>query len=470
MTEPFRVPPVPLTQVDRLLGLLPVAVFRMRLAGPLPRTAAPAVIAADLLERTRLDYANAAMAMLEGVPAGALTGKSLSQLSIGSLLSRVDIQARFIRSGFQLDQAEVRESRRGSAPRFFEVALVAVVDADAIIGLWGSIADVSAARDLARHVAAAEPEDLVVGGSAAISRVLATVAQVAATDTTVLITGETGTGKELIARAIHRGGSRAARPMIAVNCGAISATLVESELFGHEKGAFTGALNRKIGRFELADGGTLFLDEIGDLPLDLQVRLLRVLQEGEFTRVGGAETVRADVRVIAATHRDLPAAVRAGTFRQDLYYRLNVFPIKSPPLRDRREDIPLLVRHFTDHFAARLGKRIETIPSPLLDRLLAYQWPGNIRELANVIERSVIVTSGPTLQLAEWATGQYQPIGLAAVASSQSLEAMERDHIVRTLERTRWKVSGPGGAAEALNLKATTLEARIKKLGIARPK
>src|SRR5690606_13387847 len=296
------------------------------------------------------------------------------------------------------------------------------------------------------------------------------IAQVAATDSTVLIRGETGTGKELIARAIHERSGRRARPLVALNCGAIAPGLVESELFGHEKGAFTGAIARKIGRFEQADGGTLFLDEIGDLPPDLQVKLLRVLQEGEVVRVGAGQPVRVNVRVVAATHRDLAAMVQRGQFRQDLYYRLNVFPVAVPALRDRAEDIPDLVRHFTALYAARQGKRIETVPPALLERLSRFPWPGNIRELANVIERSVIVTTGPALQLAEWATGQTTPVAPAAAAvAPQAWMEVEREHIRRTLEAAGWKVSGAGGAAERLGLKPTTLEARMKKLGVTRP-
>ncbi|HXI21710.1 MAG TPA: sigma-54 dependent transcriptional regulator, partial [Gemmatimonadales bacterium] len=315
------------------------------------------------------------------------------------------------------------------------------------------------------------PTEPILGKSPGIVAVLEKIHQVAGTDATVLIRGETGTGKELIARAIHAASSRRGRPLVAVNCGAIASGLVESELFGHERGAFTGALARKIGRFEQADGGTLFLDEIGDLAPELQVKLLRVLQEGELTRVGGTQPIRVDVRVIAATHRDLPGMVQQGGFRQDLYYRLNVFPILVPPLRDRREDIPLLAEHLTARYAARMGKRIDTIPQALLDRLVAYPWPGNIRELANLLERAVIVTPGRTLQLPEWATGQHAPIAAAPRAvDPRALLEVERDHILRTLERTGWKVSGAGGAAEALGLKPTTLEARMKKLGVVRPR
>ncbi|MEZ4589315.1 MAG: sigma-54-dependent Fis family transcriptional regulator [Gemmatimonadales bacterium] len=316
--------------------------------------------------------------------------------------------------------------------------------------------------------------DEIIGASEPIRRTLRAIEQVAPTDTTVLIAGETGTGKELVARAIHARSARRDQALVSINCGAISPTLVESELFGHEKGSFTGATGRRIGRFELADGGTLFLDEIGDLSADLQVKLLRVLQESEFHRVGGAQPVRVNVRVIAATHRDLSAAVKAGTFRQDLYYRLNVFPIRTPPLRDRLDDLPLLVDHLVRFYGVRLGKRIERIPPNVLEALSRHGWPGNVRELANVIERSVIISTGPTLQLAEWMTGQYQPVaapgGAAAAGGPASLELMERQYIEEALVRAAWKVSGPGGAAEALGLKPTTLEARMKKLGIRRPK
>jgi transcriptional regulator with GAF, ATPase, and Fis domain len=284
----------------------------------------------------------------------------------------------------------------------------------------------------------------------------------------VLIRGETGTGKELLARAIHNLSPRRERPLVSVNCGAISPGLVESELFGHEKGAFTGAIARKIGRFELADGGTLFLDEIGDLSAELQVKLLRVLQEGEFERVGGHRPLKVDVRVIAATHRDLPRMVTEGKFREDLFYRLNVFPIDTPPLRQRKEDIPTLVRHFVLRHAAKLGKRIENVPRPVLDALRAYDWPGNVRELANVIERLVIVSRGSSLELGDWAAGLDAANDRAATAVP--LKETERQAILRALEKTGWVVSGRNGAAQLLGLKSTTLEARMKKLGIERPR
>jgi PAS domain S-box-containing protein len=306
----------------------------------------------------------------------------------------------------------------------------------------------------------------IVGRSPALQRVLRQVEQVAPTDTTVLVTGETGTGKELIARAIHNLSARKERPLVTVNCGAISAGLVESELFGHEKGAFTGAVGRKIGRFELAHGGTIFLDEIGDLSLDLQVKLLRVLQEGELDRVGGSRTIKVDVRVIAATHKDLQAAVERGHFRADLFYRLNVFPIRTPALRDRREDVPALVRYFVMKYASRMGKRIDTIPKSVLETLSAYAWPGNVRELANVLERSVIVSRGTSLELGEWMAVSSAP---AAPRPEPSSGPLTREQIIEALEAAGWRVSGPRGAAQRLGLKPTTLEARMKRLGISRP-
>jgi PAS domain S-box-containing protein len=306
----------------------------------------------------------------------------------------------------------------------------------------------------------------IVGRSPVLQRVLRQVEQVAPTDTSVLITGETGTGKELIARAIHNLSTRKDRPMVTVNCGAISAGLVESELFGHEKGAFTGAVTRKIGRFELATDGTIFLDEIGDFSLDLQVKLLRVLQEGELERVGGSRTIKVDARVIAATHKDLEGAVESGQFRADLFYRLNVFPIRTPALRERPEDIPSLVRYFVMKYASKMGKRIDTVPKSVLDTLGAYAWPGNVRELANVLERSVIISRGTTLELGEWVSLAVEPV---PVRHEPVLQELSRQRILEALEETGWRVSGPRGAAQRLGLKATTLEARMKRLGIIRP-
>jgi len=295
--------------------------------------------------------------------------------------------------------------------------------------------------------------------------VLNQVERVAPTDSTVLIQGETGTGKELIARAIHNLSARCGRPFVKLNCAAIPFDLLESELFGHERGAFTGAIAQKIGRFELADKGTLFLDEVGDIPPGLQPKLLRVLQEQEFERLGSTRTHQVDVRLVAATNRNLADMVKRNEFRSDLYYRLNVFPITLPPLRARREDIPALVGHFVEVYARRMNKQIEHISPESMSALVSYQWPGNIRELQNFIERSVIVTSGDVLQ---------PPLaGLTNAAEVQSvgavtLEEAERDHIRKALEQTRWVVAGPNGAAARLGIKRSTLYFRMQKLGISR--
>ena len=305
----------------------------------------------------------------------------------------------------------------------------------------------------------------LIGSSSTLKKVLKNVERVAATDSTVLITGETGTGKELIARAIHNLSPRKDKPLVKVNCAAIPSGLIESELFGHEKGAFTGALTKKMGRFEVADKGTIFLDEIGELPLDLQSKLLRVLQEGEFERVGGTQTFKVNVRVIAATNRNLEQQSKTGHYRPDLYYRLNVFPIHLPALREREGDIPLLVQYFVRKFAANLGKKIDRIPERMMTALQRYQWPGNIRELEHVIERAVILSEGPELEPIDWLSPSN---GKACEGKALTLEEMERQHIVDVLEQTNWRVSGDRGASAILGLKPTTLEARMKKLGIER--
>ncbi len=306
----------------------------------------------------------------------------------------------------------------------------------------------------------------LIGSSSSLKKVLKNAERVAPTDSTVLITGETGTGKELIARAIHNLSPRKGRPLVKVNCAAIPAGLIESELFGHEKGAFTGALTRKMGRFELADKGTIFLDEIGELPLDLQSKLLRVLQEGEFERVGGTQTFKVNVRVIAATNRNLEQLSKTGGYRPDLYYRLNVFPIHLPGLRDRDGDIPLLAQYFVRKFATNLGKKIDRIPERMITALQRYSWPGNIRELEHVIERAVILSEGPELEPIDWLSPSDNKTGMA---KTMTLEEMERQHITDILEQTNWRVSGDKGAAKILGLNPTTLEARMKKLGISRP-
>ena len=307
----------------------------------------------------------------------------------------------------------------------------------------------------------------LIGSSSSLRKVLKNIERVAPTDSTVFITGETGTGKELIARAIHNLSPRKDKPLVKGNCAAIPSGLIESELFGHEKGAFTGALMKKMGRFEVADKGTIFLDEIGELPLDLQSKLLRVLQEGEFERVGGTQTFKVNVRVIAATNRDLDQLSKTGQYRPDLYYRLNVFPIHLPALREREGDIPLLVQYFVRKFAANLGKKIDRIPERMMTALQRYQWPGNIRELEHVIERAVILSEGLELEPVEWLSSSN---GKAGEGKTPTLEEMERQHILDVLEQTNWRVSGEKGAAAILGLKPTTLEARMKKLGIERVK
>jgi formate hydrogenlyase transcriptional activator len=300
--------------------------------------------------------------------------------------------------------------------------------------------------------------------------VLSQVEIVAPTESTVLILGETGTGKELIARAIHNCSSRQGRPFVKLNSAAIPSGLLESELFGHERGAFTGAIAQRIGRFELAHGGTLFLDEVGDIPIELQPKLLRVLQEQEFERLGSTRTVRVEVRLVAATNSNLERKMADKEFRDDLYYRLNVFPIVIPPLRGRREDIPVLVRHFVQKYGRRMKKEIETISARAMKALAEYDWPGNIRELENFIERLVVLSRGPELDLplGELAPGKNFSAAIS-VYNCITLEEAQRGHILRTLEDTNWVIGGPAGAAARLGTKRTTLQYRMKKLGIIRP-
>ena len=308
----------------------------------------------------------------------------------------------------------------------------------------------------------------MVGESPAFQEVVRNIRVVAPTGSTVLVQGETGTGKELIAQALHELSERSKQPFIKVNCAAIPASLLESELFGHEKGSFTGAIAQKIGRFELAHHGTLFLDEIGELPLELQPKLLRAIQDQEFERVGGNRTIRTDVRFVAATNRNLKAMVDENKFRADLYYRLHVFPLHVPPLRERREDIPRLTRYFVQKHAQRMSRKIETIPTSALDALVGYDWPGNIRELQNVLERSVILTNGGTLHLAMLEFMENAAAARLHVKNSDLSQAAERERIVRALEESKGQVGGPDGAAARLGLKRTTLQARMQKYNIAR--
>jgi len=318
----------------------------------------------------------------------------------------------------------------------------------------------------------------IVGNGTGLKFVLTEVQRVAPTDSTVLVLGETGTGKELIARAIHHISPRCGRPFIKLNCAAIPFDLLESELFGHEKGAFTGAIAQKMGRFEMADTGTLFLDEIGDIPLALQPKLLRVLQEQEFERLGGGRTHRINIRLVAATHRDLAEMVKRNEFRSDLYYRLNVFPVVLPPLRERRPDIPQLVSHFVGLFARRVGKHIDHIPKETLDAFTSYSWPGNVRELQNLIERAVILSNNGVLPnpLPEFdKNGNTNPLSVSdknpvtVTLSQGTFDGSTRALILRALQRAEWIIGGPSGAAARLGLKRTTLIAKMKKLGISRP-
>ncbi|MHC4325384.1 MAG: sigma 54-interacting transcriptional regulator, partial [Planctomycetota bacterium] len=302
----------------------------------------------------------------------------------------------------------------------------------------------------------------IVGQSNDINYVFYKVEQIAGTDTNVLVLGETGTGKELVARAIHGYSLRKNRALVKMNCATLPSNLIESELFGHEKGAFTGAQARRLGRFEIADGATLFLDEIGELPLELQPKLLQVIQNGEFERLGSSETIKVDVRIIAATNRNLEEEVRRGGFREDLWYRLNVFPITMPPLRDRMEDITLLVNFYVKKISKRLGKTIEIIPSNVMNALQNYHWPGNVRELENVLERAVINSSGPKLRLVD----ELKKLNKDLIKPGQTLEDVEREYIIRVLEQVKWKVSGKNSAAEILGLDRSTLRARMRKLGI----
>jgi transcriptional regulator with GAF, ATPase, and Fis domain len=307
--------------------------------------------------------------------------------------------------------------------------------------------------------------DEIIGQSDGLKYVLYRVEQVAGTDATVLILGETGTGKEVIAHAIHSRSLRKDRPMVTVNCAALPANLIESELFGREKGAFTGAHARQVGRFEVADMGTFFLDEIGELPLELQSKLLRVIQEGEFERLGSPHTIKVNVRIIASTSRDLQEEIKKGRFREDLYYRLNVFPLTIPPLRKRSDDIPLLVEHFVKKFSRKMGKEIKTIPKEAMNAFQSYAWPGNVRELEHVIERAVITTQGPVLRLAEKiGNGKAHAHNI----DSFSISDVEREHILKVMSKTGWRIEGNKGAAALLGMNPSTLRSRMHKLGISR--
>jgi PAS domain S-box-containing protein len=327
---------------------------------------------------------------------------------------------------------------------------------------------------LKAEISEAHNFDDIVSGDPSMKQLFSDMEKVAATDSTVLILGETGTGKELVARAIHNRSLRRDKPLIKMNCAALPSELIESELFGHEKGAFTGATAQRVGRFELAHGGTLFLDEVGELSLPAQAKLLRVLQDQEFERVGGAKTLRVDVRVITATNRDLGLMVQEGKFRSDLYYRLNVFPLSVPPLRERISDIPLLVQHFLGRLGRKLGRDFTGIASESLDQLLTYSWPGNVRELQNVIERAAVLTQGSTIAIADTLTTpavtRSNPALARRMSDAASLEDVERMHIARVLEHCSWVIEGDRGAAMVLGLNPSTLRFRMQKLGIRKPK
>ena len=340
------------------------------------------------------------------------------------------------------------------------------------------MADPKQSEERLKHESVALPEEIdkrpmcdeIVGSSGALQKVLSLVSKVAPTDATVLVTGETGTGKELLARAIHRRSRRSSRAFVSVNCAAVPRDLIASELYGHEKGSFTGALQRRLGRFELAEGGTIFLDEVGELPLETQIALLRVLQEHEFERVGGTRSIQTNVRVVAATNRNLQAAIQAGTFRSDLFYRLNVFPMDMPPLRERREDIPVLVEYFVDHCARKMGKNIQGITKESLDLLRSYPWPGNIRELQNVIERSVIMCETENFSVDKTWLGQ-QPLATEPkipLDLSQKLAAQEKEMIEGALRESAGRVFGPSGAATKLGIARSTLESKIRSLKISK--
>ena len=385
-------------------------------------------------------------------------------------LSGLDLQQELAKGGIQIPiifitgHGDIPMSVRAMKAGALEFLTKPVNDEDLLDAIQQAIARDHRARQQQGDSAQSNFEE-IVGTSAALKAALKQVEVVAPTESTVLILGETGTGKELIARAIHTISSRSRRAFVKLNCAAIPSGLLESELFGHEKGAFTGAVAQRIGRFELADGGTLFLDEVGDIPLELQPKLLRVLQEQEFERLGSTRTQRVDVRMVAATNRNLEQMVGDKQFREDLYFRLNVFPVRIPPLRERAGDIPLLVRHYVDNYAQRMNKRIETIPEEAMAALCRHSWPGNIRELQNFIERAVILTPGSILQIQVSDLERSTPI---TSTTANTLEDMEREHILQTLRETGGIVGGRHGAALRLGLKRTTLLSKMERLGISR--
>jgi PAS domain S-box-containing protein len=431
----------------------------------------------------RLLRVNRRATQLLGYTAEELTSRSFFDLCADTAAGKLRATEPFrkLRQGGELSGLELELRRKDGRPLWISLSLQPVLDRDgspqAGRSIWVDITDrvqAEAARArleqqnlyLQEEIKTVHNFEEIVGQSPALTAVLDKVRRVAPTDASVLIQGETGTGKELIARAIHSSSARKDKPLIKINCAALPTGLVESELFGHERGAFSGAIAKRVGRFELADGGTLFLDEIGEIPPEVQAKLLRVLQEREFDRVGGSAPIQVDVRILAATNRDLLKTVREKTFREDLYYRLNVFPILLPPLRERTEDIPLLVHFLVNKFATKIGRRLDGVSRQTMQRLLKYPWPGNVRELENILERAVILATDHTLEIdAEVFAGLD---AATPVKPDTSLEAVERSHILAVLQQTDWVIDGPRGAARLLELHPNTLRSRLKKLGISR--
>ena len=421
----------------------------------------------------RVQKANRRAVKLLGYPLDELVGRPVLDLYADTPSGKEKARKvlRRFRAGEEIREEEMEMSRADGRSVWISLTVQPILDeGEQVVASRSMLNDITerkrAEQALHDEVTTKYNYEEIIGKSAALQEVLKQVELVAPTDTSVLILGETGTGKELICRALQHLSPRRASPLVKLNCAAIPSGLIESELFGHEKGAFTGAISQKRGRFELAHGGTIFLDEIGDIPIETQPKLLRLLQEQEFERVGGGKTIKVDTRVIAATHRDLEQMVSDGTFRQDLFYRLNIFPITLPPFRDRKEDIPLLAKYFADRVCTRQGRPLCELSDAALQRLLSYSWPGNVRELENIVERAVILCGGQTID--EEHIQVEVGVSPGAKGGIQPLEEVEKAHIVAALKTTNGKVSGKGGAAELLGLKPTTLVSRMKKLGIDR--